>query len=138
MVESLIFAKQAKMLVDPPILAVVNDVDTFNKVCWAKLSWRFIVPKLKRAMINKRMKHEGGGYSLHNFYDAVSTFTLETIPELKKAGVRRIRDDGFARILNWTMSAKGGYKDLAAIVFKQVLMSYPSILLIAFTPNYIN
>ena len=68
----------------------------------------------------------------------MSTFALETILELKKAGFRRIQDDGFARILNWSMSAKGGYKELVATVFKQVMMSYPSVLLVAFTPNYIN
>ncbi len=129
LVESLIFAKQAVTHVDPRILAVVDDVDAFNKICWGRLSWRFLVPKLKGAMINKRAKLEGG-YSLHGFYDAVSIFALETIPELEKAGVRRIREAGFARILNWSMSTKGGYKELAATVFKQVLMPCPSVVLV--------
>ena len=75
---------------------------------------------------------------MHSFYDAVSAFKLETIPEMEKAGVRRIRDDGLARILIWSMSDKSIYKNFAAIVFKQVSMPYPSVLLVPFTPNYIN
>ena len=89
LVESLIFVKQPKTLVDPKILAIVDDVDAFNKVCWGKLSWRFLVPKLKESMFKKRDKFEGG-YSLHDFYDAVSIFAMETIPELQKVGVKRI------------------------------------------------
>ncbi|KAL5551814.1 hypothetical protein UlMin_001990 [Ulmus minor] len=121
LVESLIFAKQPKTLVDPRILAIVNDVDVFNKVCWGKLSWDFLVPKLKESMIKKRDKFDGG-YSLHGFYDTVSIFAMETILELQKAGVKRIQDDGFPRILNWSLGGKGGYSTLAATIFKQVLL----------------
>ncbi|KAL5581203.1 hypothetical protein UlMin_013645 [Ulmus minor] len=111
LVESLIFAKQAKTFIDPRIRAIVNDVDAFNRVCWGKLSWDFLVPKLKESLIKKREKLEGG-YSLHGFYDAVYIFAMETILEFEKAGVKRIQEDGFARILNWRMSGKGGYKTL--------------------------
>ena len=109
----------------------MDDVKAFNKFCWGKLSWDFLFPKLKGSMINKRAKLEGG-YSLHKFYNDTTIFALETIPKLKKTGVIRIRDNGFARILNWRMCAKGGYKELAATVFNQVLFMYPYVLYMSF------
>ena len=130
MVENLIFVKQAKALINPRKLSVVDDVDAFNRVCWGKLSWDFLVPKLKGSMIKKREKLEGG-YSLNGLYNAVFIFAMETIPELEKVGVKRIREDGFARILNWRMGGKGGYKDLAATVFKHVLLIYLYVLDVA-------
>ena len=99
LVESLIFAKQAKTLVDPRILAIVDDVDAFNRVCWGKLSWDFLIPKLKELMIKKRDKLEGK-YSFHGLCNVVSIFAMETISELEKARVKRIREEEFARILN--------------------------------------
>ena len=85
LVESLIFAKDLKTLVNLRILSIVNDVDAFNKGCWGKLGWDFLVPKLKESMIKKRDKFEGG-YSLHGFFNTISIFAMETIPKLQKAG----------------------------------------------------
>ena len=132
LVESLLFAKSPITLIDPKILAIVDDVATFNKVCWGKLSWEFLVPKLKESIFKKRTKFEGG-YSLHGFYDVVSIYAMETIPELEKVGVLRIRNEGFARILNWKMVGKGGYATVAATVFKQVFISYLYVILLFYS-----
>ena len=59
---------------------------------------------------------------MHGFYDAVSIFVMETILKLQKAKVKRIQDDGFPRILNWSMGGKGRYSILVATVFKHVLL----------------
>ena len=85
------------------------------------MSWDFLVSKLKESMFKKRDNFKGG-FSLHSFYDAVSIFAIETILELQNIGVKRIWDNGFPIILNWSMGDKGGYSTLAATVFKQVFL----------------
>ena len=88
-------------------------------------------PKLKGLMINKRAKLEDGS-SWYGFYDVVAIFSLETIPKLEKAGVIRIWDNGFVKILNWRMCAKGGYKEIATTIFKQVFFTYMYMLDVLF------
>ena len=97
-----------------------------------KTKLRVFVPKLKESVFKKKTKFEGG-YSLHGFYDVVSIYAMETIPELEKVGVVRIRNEGFPRILNWNMVGKGGYATLAATVFKQVFISYLYVILLFYS-----
>ena len=97
----------------------MDDVAAFNTITWGKLSWEFMSPTLKQCMVNKRKSGLRGTYAVKGFYDALSVWAMEAIPELAKVGTEKVGEK-FPRMVNWNMGNRATYSKLMAIVFKQV------------------
>ena len=123
LVEGLIFAKAMSIFVRHEILHLVDDVAAFNTVAWGKLSWEFMSPTLKQCLVNKRKTGLRGTYAVKGFYDALSVWAMEAIPELAKVGAEKVGEK-FPRMVNWNMGNRAAYSALMATVFKQVMSSY--------------
>ena len=123
LVEGLIFAKAMSIFVRHEILHLVDDVAAFNTVAWGKLSWEFMSPTLKQCLVNKRKTGLRGTYAVKGFYDALSVWAMEAIPELAKVGAEKVGEK-FPRMVNWNMGNRAAYSTLMATVFKQVMSSF--------------
>ena len=73
LVEGLIFSKAKSIFVRPEILGLVDNVASFNKVAWGKLSWEYMAPTLKECLLNKKSNFNGT-YAAKRFYDSLSRF----------------------------------------------------------------
>ena len=56
---------------------------------------------------------------MKGFYETLSVFTMEALPNLVKVGAEKVGDN-FPRIMNWNMGNRTAYGKLMANVFKQV------------------
>ena len=91
----------------------------FNTVAWGKLSWEFMSSTLKECIVKKRKSGLRGTYAVKGFYDTLSVFVMEAIPNLAKVGAEKVGDN-FPRMMNWNMGNRATYDKLMATVFKQV------------------
>ena len=77
----------------------MDHVVAFNTVAWGKLSWEFMSSTLKECIVKKRKSGLRGTYAVKFFYDTLSVFAMEAIPDLAKVGAEKVGDN-FPRMMN--------------------------------------
>ena len=117
MVEGLIFSKAKSIFVRLEILGLVDDVALFKMVAWGKLIWEYTAPTLKECLLNEKSNFNGT-YVVKGFYDSLSVFAMECIPELAKLGVERVSDK-FPKMANWKIASRYSFDPLVATIFKR-------------------
>ena len=75
-----------------------------------------MAPTLKECLVNKSSNFNGT-YAVKGFYDSLSIFAMECIPELAKLGVHRVGDK-FPRMANWKFASRYPFPTLPDNVFK--------------------
>ena len=85
------------------------------------MSWQYMAPTLKKFLLNKKSNFNGT-YAVKGFYDSLSVFAMECIPELAELKVERAGDK-FPRMANWKIASRYPFVPLVATVFKQVICS---------------
>ena len=118
LVEGLIFSKAKSIFVRPEILGLVDDLEAFNRVAWGRLGWEYMAPTLKECIVSKKSNFSGT-YAVKGFFDSLSAFAMECLPDLSKLGVQRVGHN-IPRMANWKMGHRYPFPNLLATVFSQV------------------
>ena len=118
LVEGLIFSKAKAIFVRPEILGLVDDVQAFNRVAWGKLGWEYMAPTLKECTLSKK-RNFSGTYAVKGFFDSLSAYAMECLPELSKLGVQRVGHN-IPRMANWKIGHRYPFPNLLDSVFSQV------------------
>ena len=77
-----------------------------------------MAPTLKVCIVNKKTNFSGT-YAVKDFFDSISAFAMECLPDLSKLGVQRVGHN-IPRMANWKIGHRYPFPNLLASVFSQV------------------
>ena len=77
-----------------------------------------MAPTLKKCIVSKKTNFSGT-YAVKGFFDSLSAYAMECLPELSKLGVQRVGHN-ILRMANWKIGHRYPFPNLLAIVFSQV------------------
>ena len=77
-----------------------------------------MAPTLKECTLSKK-RNFSGTYVVKGFFDSLSAYAMECLPELSKLGVQRVGHN-IPRMANWKIGHRYPFPNLLDSVFSQV------------------